>query len=188
MKQAYKLTAETKDYLTSFYDILDTMIKEMTDAPLTDSISHNFIVQMIPHHRAAIDMSYNLLRYSAWEPLRCIASGIITEQTKSIEDMQAILLPSSRLCSSGQDLFLYQRKMNQIMGTMFSGMSQACASNQINANFIREMIPHHRGAVEMSCNTLQFDIYPGLCPILDAIITSQEKGIRQMEQLLCRIC
>ena len=42
----------TKQYLCCFYEILDNMIEEMTSAKLTNSISHNFIVQMIPHHQA----------------------------------------------------------------------------------------------------------------------------------------
>lgn len=163
------------------------MIKGMTKAELTDSITHNFIVQMIPHHRAAIDMSYNLLEYSEWEPLRRIASGIITEQTKSIANMEQLLSSGSLRRNSGQDLCLYQRKMDQIMKRMFEDMDQACSSNDINADFMREMIPHHRGAVEMSCNALKFSIDPALIPILEAIISSQEKGIRQMEQLLCRL-
>ena len=45
------------------------------------------------------------------------------------------------------------------------------------------MIPHHMGAVEMASTTLQFDICPELVPILQAIITSQEKGIAQMEAI-----
>lgn len=51
----------TKQYLCCFYEILDNMIEEMTNAKLTNSISHNFIVQMIPHHQAAIKMSQNIL-------------------------------------------------------------------------------------------------------------------------------
>lgn len=187
MNRSCKLTDDTKNYLAQFYDILDTMIREMTEAQLTDSISYNFIVQMIPHHRAAINMSRNLLQYSDWEPLRCIASRIITEQTQSIKDMEDILDAEQKKCNCARDLSLYQRRMDQIMQVMFADMNDARATNRINADFMREMIPHHRGAVEMSCNTLQYDILPGLYPILDAIITSQEKGIRQMEQLLCRI-
>lgn len=40
------------------------MIQGMTDDELDESISHNFIVQMIPHHKAAIEMSQNLLQYT----------------------------------------------------------------------------------------------------------------------------
>lgn len=167
-----------------FYCILDTMIKEMTEAELTESISRNFIVQMIPHHMAAIEMSENLLLYTAWEPLKKIASQIIKEQTKSIENMQAILCSCQNQHNSEQDFYLYQRRTNQILNTMFSDMENACPDHQINADFLREMIPHHMGAVRMSHNALQYDLCAGLYPILDAIITSQEKGIRQMEQLL----
>lgn len=38
----------TKNYLCRFYKILDEMIEGMTNAELTSSLSHNFIVQMIP--------------------------------------------------------------------------------------------------------------------------------------------
>lgn len=70
------------------------------------------------------------------------------------------------------------------METMFSRMGNACANNQIDGNFMREMIPHHEGAIEMSRNALKYDIVSSLKPILKEIITSQEKGIIQMERLL----
>ncbi len=88
------------------------------------------------------------------------------------------------LNNSQQDLCLYQRRMDQIMKVMFTDMGNACSDNDININFMREMIPHHRGAVEMSETTLQFDICPELKPILQAIIVSQKRGIRQMQELL----
>ncbi|MGN0557027.1 MAG: DUF305 domain-containing protein, partial [Acutalibacteraceae bacterium] len=66
----------TKKYLCRFYEILDTMIEKMTCAELTDSLSHNFIVQMIPHHQAAIEMSENLLQYTTFVPLQKIAQNI----------------------------------------------------------------------------------------------------------------
>ena len=55
----------TKNYLCRFYKILDEMIEGMTNAELTNSLSHNFIVQMIPHHRAAIEMSESTRRKRA---------------------------------------------------------------------------------------------------------------------------
>ena len=82
------------------------------------------------------------------------------------------------------DLNLYQRRVNQIMKTMFSRMGDARSTNNIDANFMREMIPHHEGAIKMSHNALQFNICPELKPILQAIIASQEKGVMQMKCLL----
>lgn len=80
------------------------MIKGMEEAELTDSISHNFMAQMIPHHMAAIEMSENILKYSAYVPVRNIASGIIAEQTKSIADMKAILEHCSMMENGEREL------------------------------------------------------------------------------------
>ncbi|MGF0034715.1 DUF305 domain-containing protein [Bariatricus sp. SGI.154] len=179
-----KLSNVTQSYLSCFYDTLDDMICGMTNAELTDSISHNFIVQMIPHHMAAIQMSENLLQYTTCIPLQNIATNIITSQTKSIEDMTEALKRCSRLFNTDQELCLYLQCFDQITQTMFSDMERAVSTNNINANFMREMIPHHKGAIRMSENALRFPICPELVPILHAIITSQKAGVRKMEHLL----
>lgn len=187
MNCSQQLSGEAKNYLRRFYEILDEMIKGMTGAELTDSISHNFIVQMIPHHRAAIEMSESLLRYSDLTPLRRIAENIIREQTQSIKDMQKALPRCERKLNSRLDLSRYGKRFEEITRVMFSEMRSACSDNSINADFMREMIPHHQGAIRMSKNALQYPICPQLDPILKAIISSQERGVREMESLLQQI-
>lgn len=187
MNMPFQLSNVTRKYLARYDCILNEMIKGMTEARLMESISHNFIVQMIPHHRAAIAMSENILQYTTDIPLQEIALSIISEQTKSIENMQDILCTCENQINCPQPLCTYGHRVDQILETMFTQMREACYDNQINANFIREMIPHHRGAVRMSRNALLYEICPCLRPILEAIISSQEKGIAQMEALLCHV-
>ena len=160
------------------------MIEEMTSAKLTNSISHNFIVQMIPHHQAAIKMSQNILKYTTLFPLQNIAKNIISEQTKSIEAMKKILGVCEEQFDSKQDICLYQNGFDRITRTMFSQMRNACSTNHINANFMREMIPHYQGAIRMSKNALHFSVCPQLIPILQTIIVSQEKRVQEMRELL----
>ena len=174
----------TEQYLACFHRILNTMICGMTSAKINESISHNFIVQMIPHHRAAIEMSQNLLCYTTCTPLQKIASGIITEQTKSIRDMKQILGRCSQRRNSPEELSCYQCDIGHIMNTMFEQMETAQPDKNINISFMREMIPHHKCAIAMSSLTLDEPICPSLKPILTSIITSQEKGVKEMEQLL----
>ena len=85
-----KISNVARRYLDTFSVILDTMIRCMAEVKITDSISCNFIKQMIPHHRAAIDMSLNILRYTTDIEVQNIALNIIAEQTKSIDDMVSI--------------------------------------------------------------------------------------------------
>lgn len=183
------LSNVAKTYLDAFSCILGTMIKKMTEAALSDSVSHNFIVQMLPHHRAAIEMSNNILKYTTDLAVQNIATQIIKEQTQSIENMQKILPLCECMKNTKEALCLYSRQTNRTMQAMFSAMGAACATNQLNTDFLREMIPHHRGAVEMSHLTLQYPICPELIPILESIIAEQKRGILQMQHLLlCGTC
>ncbi len=175
--------ASSDSYFWKYREILSNMIKHMTEAKLTDSISQNFIVQMLPHHWAAIEMSETVLKYTKNRALRYIAENIISEQTKSIEDMEKILASCSEKTNNSRELALYREKTGDIIDTMFREMNNAYFDSNVTCDFIREMIPHHMGAVKMSQNALRFPVCKGLVPILDAIIKSQEKGIRQMETL-----
>lgn len=183
--QDLRLSDVTKRYLIRFYDILDEMVDNMTCAELNDSVSHNFIVQMIPHHQAAIQMSENILQYTTNLPLQTIAQNIIATQTQSIADMEKALDPCATCyCNEETELYLYQRRFQQISQIMFAEMKAAPAVNDVNQNFIREMIPHHIGAIRLAENALCFNICPQLKPILQSIIATQTVGIQEMEALL----
>ncbi len=188
MNRTCKFSNVTNDYLAFYDGILCDMKNGMTHADLSDSISHNFITQMIPHHQGAIEMSRNLLRYTTCIPLQNLALQIITEQTRSISDMQGILCRCDSLHNCREDLCCFQTRTRKIMQTMFCEMKQACTTNCVHCNFIREMIPHHCGAVAMSENTLRYCICPELVPILDAIIRSQKQEVQNMQCMLRCLC
>ncbi len=187
MDRNCKLSNVTQAYLNVYFNILHTMIHRMTTVQLTPSISDNFIQQMIPHHQAAIEMSKNILRYTTNLELQDIATNIISAQTKSISDMQAIQSKCGMVTNTEYERSIYMDRFEKIAHTMFCEMSYAPISNGVNANFVREMIPHHEGAVRMSKNALQFNICPTLKPILYTIITTQCEGIHQLKDLLGRL-
>lgn len=184
MNQACRWSDVTQRYLAEYQEILGYMIRGMTGAEQSGSISRNFIVQMIPHHQAAIEMSQNLLQYTTNVTLQDMAWSIVEEQTKSIADMRRAESCCSRLENSREELCAWQGRMDQVMQLMFYRMERAGATNQINRNFIREMLPHHEGAIAMSENTLRYPVCPELKPILQAIIVSQRQQVRQMQRLL----
>ena len=91
MQINFHLNNAAKDYFTRFYCILDEMIQGMTEVELTGSISHNFIVQMIPHHEGAVKMSENALMFCTCPELIPILQSIITSQKRGIMQMQQLL-------------------------------------------------------------------------------------------------
>ena len=91
MNRSCNFSNVTNDYL-AFYDcILSDMMDEMTHAELSDSISHNFITQMIPHHQGAVSMSENALRFPVCPQLIPILDAIIISQKEGIRQMQKLL-------------------------------------------------------------------------------------------------
>lgn len=182
-----ELSENAKTYLEQFREILQEMEQGMTCPELTDSISHNFIVQMIPHHRAAIEMSQNILRYTTCPALERIAQNIITSQTESIRQMEEALPCCANCCNAEEALCQYHQRFQCITETMFRQMGSARGTNCLNADFMREMIPHHQGAIRMSESAQRFPICPELQPILESIIVSQKRGVREMQRLLRRV-
>ncbi len=178
-----KCCNSTNNYYNTYQKILDRMINRMTSAPLGNSISANFISQMIPHHKAAIEMSENILKYTDNCTLKSIAENIISEQTQSIADMEKIFCGCKNCVNNSCDLQRHRNAMNDIMQTMFREMRSAKTTDNVNCDFLREMIPHHEGAVRMCEATLGCRICADLRPILDSIIASQKKGIAQMKKL-----
>jgi len=179
-----KISDNTQDYLIRYCDILSNMINSMKKAQTNNSISHNFIVKMLPHHEAAVEMSKNLLRFTTYIPLQCLANEIIDDQLRGIEEMKAMLERCSKCENKQSSLCLYNRKDEQITRAMFMKMENVQEVNNININFICEMLPHHKGAVKMATNALRFDICDELRPMLESIVFVQKQQIEKMEYLL----
>lgn len=117
MTGTYQLSINMGKYLDLYQLILDEMITEMSAAPMTDSISGSFIGQMIPHHRAAIEMSENLLQYTTNIPLQDIALNIISEQKKSVRDMEGAYSKCKTYENAPRDLTAYRKENKRIDST-----------------------------------------------------------------------
>ena len=187
MANTYLLSDQSKHYLCCYYQILDEMIQGITTAKLTQSVSRNFIIQTVPHHRAAIRMCRNILESSDSQAIRRLAQRIMEQRTQDIEQMEALSSECGQLTNPQLDLRLYQRRMDLIFREMFTEMGTTPEGNRLNAVFIQQMIPHHQGAVRMAQNALRYEVCTGLAPILRSIMDTQCREIRQMRSFLYRM-
>lgn len=77
----------------------------------------------------------------------------------------------------------YLERFDEILCTMACKMLSKCPTNSITLDFIDCMIPHHQAAIYMCENLLKYTSYRPLEDIAHNIITTQEKGIRQMREI-----
>lgn len=174
---------DVNKYLNKFDQILSEMSIKMLSACITNNITINFIETMVPHHQAAIYMCENLLTYTEYDPLVQIARNIIVTQTNGIEQMREICMTTHGYINLKCDVKRYEKSFFCITKNMICRMKNSLRSNNIDLNFISEMIPHHEGAILMCENLLKYYIDPRIRNVAENIIREQSDGVKQLMQI-----
>lgn len=138
-----------------------------------------FIDTMIAHHQAAIDMALLVDTRTQRDEMKKLAAGIIAEQRREIAEMQQwrkkwfgdakpalnIDFPGMRTGMSGMDT------------VKLAGLK----ANEFDVEFIRQMISHHEGAIEMAKALKADDKYAELTKLSESIIRTQSAEVEQMK-------
>lgn len=184
MENTAGLSNVTVEYLKIYEKILKKMMHEMSDVKITCSISDNFIQQILPHQRAAIEMSENILRLTTNLGVQDLALCIAKEQKENIKKMKAIQYNCCFFQNSPYEVYDYMYGFVEIAEMLFYEMCSAPISNSVNVNFLQEMILHTTGGLQLAYNVLRFCICQELIPILQDIIQTQYEEIELMYKLL----
>ena len=186
MANTYLLSDEAKRYLCCYYQILDGMIQGVSAARLTQSISHNYIVQLLPQHRAAVRLCRNLLEVSNDGSLRRLAQRAAAREAEAIEALEAELPNAGQLTSPQMDLRLFQRRSDLVFREMSARMGAVPEGNQVDVLFLRQMIPQRQGGIRAARTALRYEVTAGLAPLLRSAIDAQSREVGQMRALLNR--
>ena len=186
MANTYLLSDEAKRYLCCYYQILDGMTQGVSAAKLTQSISHNYIVQLLPQHRAAIRLCRNLLDASNDSAVRRLAQRIAAREAEAIEQLEAELAGTGPHTSPQMDLRLFQRRSDLIFREMYAQMGAAPEGNRLDVLFLRQMIPLRQGGIRAARTALRYEVSTGLAPLLRSAIDAQSREVGQLRALLSR--
>lgn len=86
-------------------------------------------------------------------------------------------------CVLSQNTQSYLARYNNILSRMASRMESAEINSSISGSFIRQMLPHHEAAIEMSENLLRYTTNLELQSIAEGIITEQTRSIAAMRRI-----
>lgn len=187
MANTYLLSDGAKRYLCCYYQILDEMIQGVTTAKLTQSISQNLIVQLLPHQRAAVRMCRNLLESSDNGAVRRLAQDMAKQRTQVIQSLEQALPAGSRLDTPRPELRLCQRRLDLIFRELYARMGSAPEGNRLDAVFLHQMALHSRGGARAARTALRYELCTELPPVLRSVLDAQCRERRQAEICLRRM-
>lgn len=135
-----------------------------------------FAIEMIEHHRGAIEMAESAERRAERAEIKQLASEIVEAQQSEIALMQRI----------GRELKAHGVKheplgMNDSQMGMDFDMPMLDDASDFDKSFIDMMIPHHRGAIAMAKLQLEKGSHGELRRMADGVIDAQTKEIEQMQ-------
>ncbi len=155
---------------------------EMTSSPGAASapVELQFLDSMIAHHKGAVEMALLAETRSAHREVKELAANIILDQEREI----------GKMAEWRNDWFEGREEaINMEFPGMMHGMGQmdmrkleSLKGHEFDLEFLRQMIPHHEGAVEMAKSVRNIDTRAELKELADDIIAAQESEIRQMKE------
>ncbi len=154
---------------------------KMESSPGATEAPHalQFIDTMIAHHQGAVDVSLLANTRTQRDEMKKLADGIIAEQRREIAEMQA--WRKKWFGEAKPALNMDFPGMKTGMAGMDTIKLASLKSNEFDVEFIRQMILHHEGAIEMARALKTDDNYAELSRLAESIIKTQTAEVEQMK-------
>lgn len=167
-----------------FLGIMDTMMERMESAQLSGIAETDFLIQMIPHHKAAVDMAEYEISHGRNFDMLQLAKSIAAEQTSQVQLMKLLLQRNYKIQTKPNSG--YHELVLQAMKTMMAAMpgNDLLNSNTVDKVFALVMIPHHRAAIDMAKAVIQFSEDKQINAFAKDIISLEEIEIEQMTSFI----
>lgn len=139
-----------------------------------------FIDTMIAHHQGAIDMSKPCPTNARHDEIKTLCSNIVSGQQKEIDEMRE--WREKWFAGAAPALNMEMAGMQDSMKGMDTKKIESLKANDFDLEFIRQMIPHHEGAVAMAKEALQKSGKEEIKKLAREIMKAQGAEIQQMTE------
>ncbi len=176
------MAAAASESTAAYEKAMGGMMKNMK-MTYTGNADVDFVKSMIPHHQGAIDMAKVELQFGKDPEALKLAEEIVKAQESEIAMMNG-WLEKNEGAATGSDPASAQA-YEKAMGDMMKNMHMTY-SGDADADFVKGMIPHHQGAIDMAKAELQFGKDVEMRNLAESIMADQEREIALMKDWLVK--
>ena len=167
-------------------EILHSMHQTMYGISMSCNVDIDFLTDMIAHHQGVLDSATLYLDEAKNENLKEMAQQIIDTQSSEIkyfEDLIEKLQKEKKDCDS-TSYKEFQDQAQIDLETMMQEMNNVTPSENIDFDFAKAMIEHHKGAINSSKTILKYTNNAEIKEIANNIIKLQDDEIKRMQQII----
>ena len=159
--------------------IMHSMMSNMGAIASTNDPDTDFAALMRSHHQSALEMAQLEIAQGTDEGVKAMANKILQDQQKEISEFDNYL--ANNKADGGGNRF-HQEAMSA-MGHDNMDMS---GGGSVDEEFIKNMIPHHQGAVDMARIYLKYGKDDVMKKMANSIIASQQREIKEFQEWLSK--
>lgn len=137
-----------------------------------------FIDTMIVHHQGAVDMAKLIDSRAQHAELKALGRNILSSQQKEIDEMRA--WRDNWFAGKPPAININMPGMASSMSGMEMNKLASLSGNAFDLEFLRQMTPHHEGAIVMAKEALQRSKKDEIKRLANEIIKAQDAEISQM--------
>lgn len=171
-------TAETSE----MKKLMDGMMTKMHQQKTTGNNDIDYANMMLQHHQGAVDMANLQISKGNNSTLKEFSRKVIADQQKEITFMGEFISRNDTARSNNAAAF--KTAMDASMQTMMSADTKIY--NDIDKDFVAQMIPHHQSAVDMAKAYLQYGNNAALKKLSQDIVNSQSREIDWLKEWLSK--
>ncbi|WP_192349958.1 DUF305 domain-containing protein [Algoriphagus sp. Y33] len=167
-----------------YLQMMDGMMAEMANIPITNSPEEEFMRQMTPHHHGAISMAEYEIIHGKDVKMIQLAKSILTEQKSQVIQM-------NRWLTQNPDIFLsdstdYRKAMNKTMDIMMESIPSPEAPDTLDRAFALVMIPHHQAAINMAKVVIRYSTDQLILGFARHLISEEQIEIDLMKDFISK--
>lgn len=137
-----------------------------------------FLDTMIAHHQGAVEMAGPCSAKAGHSEIKTLCGNIISSQQKEIGEMKA--WRDKWFAGAAPAINMEMPGMKDSMKGMDMKLLGTLTGNEFDRAFIKQMTPHHEGAVIMGKEALLKSTKDEIKTLSDSIIKAQESEIKRM--------